>query len=208
MEKNKKENEAFIQKLIQEEEDAAFRILTKEGLISRLEERIKAQASKKTMISRWINRPWPAFVYFLLITVVLVLALLLSPPRQKKAMGALETYLQTTPGIQTLTKMTERSDYRQTFGKTKSFFLAENIENFLDSTLTEECSTKEETAFLKYQGESLSFDLEEKIRILLIEKKIIRFLNEYLEKKEEDKNDTKSMSSFSAYNFLSEPLWG
>lgn len=209
MEKNKKEDIAFIQKLIQEEEDAAFRILTKKGLLSRLEKQLRIEAGKKVTISSWIKRPWPAIVSLLLITLVFMLALLFifSPSRQKKGIEALETYLQTAPGFQTLTEMAERSDHSQTVIRTETFWLAENIENMLDSVYKEEGPKKEDPAILKHKEDPHTFDLEEKIRILLIEKKIHHFLNEYLEKKEEDKNDTKNMSSHFSYTFLSEPFW-
>lgn len=209
MEKNKKEYVAFIQKLIQKEEDAAFRILTKKGMISRLEERLKREVDKKVTISSWIKRPWPAIVSLLLITLVFMLALLFifSPSRQKKGIEALETYLQTAPGFQTLTEMAEQSDHSQNVVRTETFWLAENIENVIDSVYKEEGSKKEDAAILKHKGAPHTFNLEEKIRILLIEKKIHGFLNEYLEKKEEDKNDTKNMSSHFSYTFLSEPFW-
>jgi len=210
MRKNKKEDVAFIQKLIQEEEDAAFRILTKKGLISRLEERLKREAGKKVTISNWIKRPWPAIVSLLLIVLVFMLALLFvfSSSRQKKGIEALEIYLRSTPGIQTLTEMAERSDHSQTVVRTETFWLTENIENMLDSISKEEALKRESAALLKHKGDLHTFNLEEKIRILLIEKKIHRFLNEYLEKKEEDKSDTKNMSSHFAHAFLSEPFWG
>lgn len=185
MKKNKKEDVAFIQKLIQEEQEAAFRVLTKKGLISRLEERLKIEPDKKVSISSWIKRPWPAIVSLLLIMPVFMLALLFifSPPRKKKGIEALETYLQTTPGFQTLTEMAERREHSKTVAKAETFWLTENIENMLDSIYKEEGPKKEDVAHLKHKGNSHTFNLEEKIRILLIEKKIHRFLNEYLEKK-------------------------
>lgn len=210
MEKNKKEDIAFIQKFIQEEEDEAFRILSKKGLTSRLEERLKSKATKKATISNWIKRPWPAIVSLLLITLVFMLALLFnfSPSQQKIGIEALETYLRSAPGFQTLIEIAERSDYRQTVVRTETFWLAENIENMLDSDYKEEGPKKEDAAILKHRGDPLTFNLEEKIRILLIEKKIHGFLNEYLGKKEEEKNDTKNMSSDFSYTSLSELLWG
>jgi hypothetical protein len=209
MEKNKQDDVAFIQKLIQEEQDAAFRILTKKGLLSRLEERLKREATKGATISNWIKRPWPAIVSLLLIALVFMLALLFnfSPSRQKKGIEALETYLRSTPGIQTLTEMAERSDHIQTVVRAETFWLAENIENMLDSIYKEEGLKKEDDALLKHKEDPHTFNLEEKIRILLIEKKIRGFLSEYLEKKEEDKNDAKNMSSDFSYTFLSEPFW-
>lgn len=209
MEKNKKEDAAFIQKLIREEQDAAFRILTKKRLISRLEERLQREAGKKAAISTWIRRPWPAIVSLLLVALVFMLALLFifSPSQKKKGFEALETYLRSTPGIQTLTEMAERSDHSQTVVRTETFWLAENIEKMLDSIYKEEGSKRENAALLKHKGSPHSFNLEEKIRILLIEKKIHGFLNEYLGKKEEDKNDTKNMSSDFSYTFLFEPFW-
>ncbi len=210
MEKNKKEGVAFIQKLIQEEQDTAFHILTKEGLLSHLEERLKIEAGKKVIISNWIKRPWPAIVSLLLIALVFILALLFvfSPSRQKMGIEALETYLRSTPGIQTITEMAERSDHSQSVDRTETFWLAESIEKTLDSICKEEGPKKEDTTLLKHKGDLHTFNLEEKIRILLIEKKIHGFLNEYLDKKEEDKNDTKNMSSDFSYTFLSEPFWG
>jgi hypothetical protein len=209
MEKNKKEDAAFIQKLIREEQDAAFYILTKKGLLSRLEERLQREAGKKAAISNWIRRPWPAIVSLLLVVLVFMLALLFifSPSQKKKGFEALETYLQTTPGFQTLTEMVERSDRSQTVVRTPTFWLTENIENMLGSIYKEEGPEKKNTTLLKHKGDLHTFNLEEKIRILLIEKKIHRFLNEFLEKKEEDKNDTKNMSSDFSYTFLFEPLW-
>jgi hypothetical protein len=210
MEKNKKEDIAFIQKLIQEEEDAAFHILTKKGLLSRLEKRLKREATKKVAISNWIKRPWPAIVSLLLIMLVFMLALLFIrfPSQQKKSIETLETYLQTTPGFQTLKEMVERSDYNQSVARTETFWLAENIEKTLESVYKEEGPKKKDTTLLKHKGDLHTFNLEEKIRILLIEKKMHGFLNEYLEKKEEDKNDTKNISSHFSYTFLSEPFWG
>jgi len=210
MRKNKKEDIAFIQKLIQEEEDAAFHILTKKGLLSRLEERLQREAGKKVIIYSWIKRPWPAIVSLLLIALVFMLVLLfvLSPTRQKKGIEALEHYLQTAPGFQTLTEMAERSDHSQTVVRTETFWLAENIENMLGSIYKEKGPKREDSALLKHKEDPHTFNLEEKIRILLIEKKIHGFLNEFLEKKEEDKNDTKNMSSDFSYTFLSEPFWG
>jgi len=181
MDKNKKEDVDFIQKLIQEEEETAFRILSKKGLISRLEERLEREAGKKVTISNWIKRHWPAIVSLFLIVFVFMLALLFvfSPPRQKKGIEALETYLRSTPGIQTLTEMAERIDHSQTGGRTETFWLAENIEKTLESAYKEEGPKKKNTAHLKHKGDLHTFSLEEKIRILLIEKKIHRFLNEY-----------------------------
>lgn len=204
MEKNKKEDVGFIQKLIQEEEDAAFRILTKKGLISRLEERLNVEASKKITISSWTKRPLPAIVSLLLITLVFMLALLfiLSPSQHKKVIKTLEMYLQTAPGIQTLIKMADRSEYGQTVDRTEIFWLAGDIKNLLYSIYKEEGPKIEDATILKHKGDPLTFNLEEKIRILLIEKKIHRFLNEYLGKKEEDKNDTKNMSSHSSHTVL------
>jgi hypothetical protein len=103
--------------------------------------------------------------------------------------------------------MVERSDRSQTVVRTPTFWLTENIENMLGSIYKEEGPEKKNTTLLKHKGDLHTFNLEEKIRILLIEKKIHRFLNEFLEKKEEDKNDTKNMSSDFSYTFLFEPLW-
>ena len=139
---------------------------------------------------------------------MLALLFIFSPSRQKKGIEALETYIRSTPGIQTLTEVAKRGDHSQVVVRTETFWLAENIEKMLDSLYKEEGAKKENAALLKYKGVPHTFNLEEKIRILLIEKKIHGFLSEYLEKKEEDKeNDTKNMSSDFSYTFLSEPFW-
>jgi len=138
---------------------------------------------------------------------MLALLFIFSPSRQKKGIEALETYLQTAPGFQTLTEMEERIDHSKTVDRTETFWLAENIENMLDSIYRKEGPRKEDDVLLKHKESPHTFNLEEKIRILLIEKKIHRFLNEYLEKKEEDKNDAKNMSSHFSCTFLSEPFW-
>jgi hypothetical protein len=209
MEKNKKEDVAIIQKLIQEEEDTAFRILTKKGLIFRLEERLKAEASKKATVSSWIKRPMPTFVFLLLIVFVFMIALLfiLSPFQQKKGLETLEKYLQTTPGIQTLAQMGEQRKAAQTIERTEIFWLKGNLENLLESIYEEEGQKIGDTALLKHKEDLPTFNLEEKIRILLVEKEIHRFLNNYLGKKKEDKNDAKNLSFHFSHIILLESIW-
>ena len=181
MSKNNKNDISLFKNIITEEEETALGILNKNNMIARLRAQLQSGASKDTSIFLFKKQ---ALVFMSLILVlcagVILLIVSSSNHQEKKYAGVFEKYFQSAPGIQTLMKDHKSDHLIKTEKIVRSYSWENQLVEIFSSINTGSRSADEKTATSWSKKNLEPLDLYERFKMLIIEKRIHRFLSENL----------------------------
>jgi len=174
---------AGIRDLIRKEQEQALRLFRKKDFHARLQARLQSESRKANASLLWFRRPASilAVLFLFLITCIALVKTLIFFSKDDYR-GAIEQVLSNSANLRGITT---RQEVGATQLKTSEFSVLEkDINQYLLALSSEINASRDEVAVLGTKLSSPRYNLEQKFRILIIEKKVQAFLETYAKNKE------------------------
>ena len=171
-----------IKALIKKEDEAAFKILPREALRSRLEARLKGEAEKKQpLISRFLKPVLISLLAALMICVVTIRFLMrTSNPEHIEVVNTIKILLQNGPGFNSMVTIDKINS--QNIGREESDDISKNtyLKQFLISLLKKKEFHGERDLILKTAELDSQLAVRDFMMILVKDQTVFRFLSRYM----------------------------
>ena len=186
-----------IQRLIEAEVEAGFRIFSEKELRARLEERLKE--GKKQRQFRWISlKPVPLCVGILVVVLGMLTGVLFVGKKSEQTYreNLISRFLEKTPGVRTLAQWEELHGLRSKLESSRQYPHPANFTGIFER-VEEDSSVKKPGAQISDFPQYPTLDYGKRLEILFKEKAVHQFLNRFYEIQEEEKNEKEDIDPFS-----------
>jgi|GEM_PF-2586030 len=169
--------------LIRQEQEEALQLLRKKDFQARLQARLLSEPRRDRISLQWFRKPAPIFgILFLLLVASIALVKTFISFSKSGYLAAIEQALNNSPNLRGIT-MSQEVGAAQL--KTSEFSpLGEEINQFLLALISQPVASRDETAVIDIKISPPRYNLNQKFRILIIEKKVQEFLELYAGNKE------------------------
>jgi len=201
MAKNKKAEDETIERIIHEEGNEAFCIFPMNILNSRLKACLKNESERKKHSGLRFSRTVLVVAVSLLAVCVGVFILInvFSTSHQRITLSAIEQFLKESSVMHTMMENQAGSNLKSTAENTEEHILRSNFKEAFSSMLGRGSLRQKQIPLQWDENLPEDMDLEKKMKILIKDKTLIRFLSKYFKNVEEIKNGQKDLSFHHCY---------